>query len=497
MGTVRKQSIHSFFFIIIGFALGAINTLFLYTKFLSTEEYGLTGVFRDFLSIFSVLCTFGSTTALYKFFPLYYARLGREKNDLPFLILLVSFIGCAIFTLGCFVFKDLIIRKFSANSPLFVHHFYLVIPLTICALFISQLEGFAFMLKRTAMFNLVKETGFRIIQTIIIVLYAYDYISIDTFFLLFSLMYVPSLIIMIVMISYKKGIKLNFKISKLSRKIYRKVISFSLFHFSGGVIAFLPFALNGILITSISDKGLEDTGVYTIATFMVSMLDVPLRGMRGIGVATYSEAFLNNDMERISRMQKSASLSLFIVGFCIFGLLLPNIENLVYFSKGEDFHPVIYIFFIVGIAKLIEMSMGMNDSLLSMSKKWKTDFFISTSVVVLSIPVNILFIKWNPLLGAAIGQSIILILFCIARMVAVWIFFRTQPFSGKTIVILLIGSVATMVAYYIPPVQNIFIDILLRGGVFLLLYAVPMLYFNISQEMTDIFLIVKRKVLRK
>lgn len=496
MGTVRKQSIYSFFYIFIGFALGAINTLFLYTKFLSTEEYGLTGVFRDFFSLFGILFTFGSTTALYKFFPLYHARLGREKNDLPFLIMLVSTVGCIIFTLGCFVFKDLIIRKFS-NSPLFIAHFYLVIPLTISSLLISQLEGFAFMLKRTAASNLIKEVGFRVIQTIIIVLYIYDYISIDTFFLLFSLMYIPSLFIMLILITYNNGIKLNFRISSLSRKIYRKVIGFSLFHFSGGVIAILPFALNGILISSISEKGLTDTGVYTIASFIVSMLDVPLRGMRGIGVATYSEGFMNNDMERISRMQKSASLSLFIVGFCIFGLLLPNIENLVYFSKGEDFHPVIYIFFIVGIAKLIEMSMGMNDSLLSMSKKWKTDFFISTSVVVLSIPVNIAFIKWNPLLGAAIGQSIILILFCIARMVAVWLFFRTQPFSGKTLVILLIGSVATLVAYYLPPVEYVFLDILMRGGIFLLLYAVPLLYFNISQEMTDIYLIVKRKVLRK
>jgi len=497
MGLVRKQSIYSSIFIFLGFALGAFNTLLLYAKYLTTEQYGLTGVLRDFYVLFAVLTTFGSVTALYKFFPLYQARLGREKNDLPFLVMLVGMLGCICLVTGCIVFKDLIVHTFGEKSPLFVEHFYLVIPLTVSMVLMSQFEGFAFMLKRTTVANLVKELGFRVVQTIAILLYIFDYISIDTFFLLFAFMYLPSLIIMCVLISYDKGIRLNFRISSLTKKIYRKVVSFSLFHFSGGVIAVLPFALNGILIAGISDEGLHDAAIYTIASFMVSILDVPLRGMRGIAIATYSEAFLHNDLQKVSRMQQNASLNLLIVGFLIFGLIYPNIENIVYFSKGADFHPIIYIFLISGGAKLVELSMGINDNLLNLSKYWKTDFFISTIIVLLSIPVNIWLIKWTPLLGAAIGQAMMLILFCLLRSVAIWRYFRMQPYSWKTPQAILIGAAATTIAYHIPDMPNVFADIFVKGTIFIILFAIPVFYFNVSKEVSDLLLISKKRIFRK
>lgn len=497
MGTVRKQSIFSFIYITIGFLLGALNTLLLYTRYLSTEHYGLTGIFRDVSVLFSMLATFGTNNALVKFFPLYQAKLGREKNDLPFLVLTIGLFGCLFLTGGFIFFKDLVVQKFSTNSPLFVEYFHLVIPLTVSLLLMLQMEGFTYMLKRTAVGNLIKEVGFRLMQTAAILLYIFDVVTIDTFFLLFSLMYVPSIIAMLILISYKNGIKINFQISMLTRKIYRKVISFSLFHFSGVMISVLPFALNGIIIGSTSERGLHDVGIYTLASFMVTMLDVPQRGMKGIGAATYSEAFLHNDKERVARMQKNASLSLLIVGFCLFGLILPNVENITYFSKGEDFHPVTNFFLIVGIAKLIELSMGMNDLLLGLSKYWKADFFIATFIVVLSIPVNIMFIKWDPLIGAALGQATMLLLFCCLRTVVIWKYFGIQPFTKKTPVVVLIGVLATVVTLNLPKMPNVFADLFIKGTVFMVLYVGPILYFNISKEMNDLFTLTKKRLLRK
>lgn len=497
MGVVRKQSVYSSIFIFIGFAIGAANTLLLYTKYLDMDQYGLTGILRDVSVLFSMLATFGTNTALLKFFPLYQARLGREKNDLPFLILLIGLFGCILITIGFLLFKDLIVLKFSEKSPLFAHYFTLSIPLTVSLLMMLQVEGFSYMLKRTAVANLIKDVGFRLMQTIFILLYIFNVIDIDTFFLLFSLMFVPSLIAMLILIFYKDGIKLNFRVSSLTKKIYRKIISFSLFHFSGVIISNLPFALNGILIAGISDKGLQDVAVYMIAIFMVTMLDIPLRAMRGIGSATYSEAFLHNDIEKVARMQKNASLSLLIVGFALFGLILPNIENIIYFSKGKDFHPAINIFLIVGIAKLVELSMGMNDTLLALSKFWKTDFFIATFIVILSIPANIFFIKWHPLLGAAFGQAIMLVLFCLLRTAAIYKYFKIQPYTRKTPLVMLIGALATIITLSIPHLANPIADILLKSLVFMVAYAVPILYFNISKEMTDLFLLTKKRILKK
>jgi len=497
MGIVRKQSIYSFLFIFIGFFIGAANVLLLFTNFLTQEEYGLTNVFRQFYTLFSTLATFGSITAFYKFYPLYQNRLGKERNDLPFLVLLVCFAGCVLLIAGSVLFKDLIIRKYSEHSPLFVRHFYLVLPLTVSTILMNLFEGYAYMLKRTVISNIVKEVGFRLVQTVLIVLYAFKVIHIDTFFLLFSLMYIPSIAVMIFLVFSNNGVKINFRISGLTKRIYRKIASFSLFHFSGSIIAILPMTMNGILIASLSKNGLADVGVYGIAVFMISVLDVPLRGIRGIGIATISEAFHENDMEKIKRLYQKTSLNLLIVGICLYGLIYPNIENVISFSKGKDFHPAIMIFMISGTAKLIELSMGMNDRILGLSRHWKVEFFITTSVILLSIPANYFLIRANPLLGAAIGDALILFLFCLLRFIAVWRLYKMQPFTRKTLAVTGIGLICLLLTLLIPRMPHAVVDLGIRCAVFLTLFAIPVLALGISKDMNELYRMALQKTLKR
>ena len=47
MGIIRKQSILSSIFIYIGFAIGAINILYIFPVYLKTEEFGLTRLLID------------------------------------------------------------------------------------------------------------------------------------------------------------------------------------------------------------------------------------------------------------------------------------------------------------------------------------------------------------------------------------------------------------------------------------------------------------------
>ena len=55
MATIRKQSIYSSIYIYAGFAIGAFNVLFLFPKFFTPEEFGLTRILMDIAFILSFL----------------------------------------------------------------------------------------------------------------------------------------------------------------------------------------------------------------------------------------------------------------------------------------------------------------------------------------------------------------------------------------------------------------------------------------------------------
>ena len=69
MGIVLRQSIINSALTYVGFALGAINTLFLYTRMLSDVEFGLVGVILSTAAILMPLLSFGIPNALIKFYP--------------------------------------------------------------------------------------------------------------------------------------------------------------------------------------------------------------------------------------------------------------------------------------------------------------------------------------------------------------------------------------------------------------------------------------------
>ncbi|OJV55431.1 MAG: hypothetical protein BGO31_18875 [Bacteroidetes bacterium 43-16] len=499
MGIVRKQSILSLISIYSGFAIGALNQ-YLYIHFLSQEQYGLTTLLREIFLALSTFANLGTVLTFHRFYPMYQHFLGKKRNDLPFIVIGASIIGLTLVVASLFIFKDLIIRKFSENSPLFVEWFYLLVPLTVTFLCMLLFEAFAFMLKRTVGANLIKETGFRLFQSAIIMLYCFKWISIDTFFILFSLMYVPSVIIMGAMVFTKNGIQINYKISGLTKRIYKSIASYTAFHFSGVAIAVLPIAINMSIITSISKNGLIDTAVYGLARFFVSIIEAPLRSMLGINIATVSEATHQKDKEKISRIYKKTSITLFITGLALFILIATNIDlvNATLFNKnGKDYSMLGAIFFIIGLAKVFELSMGLNNVILYMSKYWKVEFYITSSVILLNIPVSYLLTKHWGVMGTACSDAIMLSLFCLLRFYFVKRLIGIQPYTSKTLGMLLIGIACFIITAMVPSSFPVIISLALKATVFMLLYFTAIWFYNPSEDMKDILTKMFQKILKK
>ncbi len=74
MGIVKNQSFKNTITTYIGFGIGAINTLFLYTNFMSDTYYGLIGFILSTANIMMPLMAFGTQNTLIKFYSSYKTR---------------------------------------------------------------------------------------------------------------------------------------------------------------------------------------------------------------------------------------------------------------------------------------------------------------------------------------------------------------------------------------------------------------------------------------
>ncbi|HTN38740.1 MAG TPA: polysaccharide biosynthesis C-terminal domain-containing protein [Arachidicoccus sp.] len=485
MGIVRKQSTYSTIFTYLGFAVGALNIIILFPTFFSKEEFGLTRLIGDFAMFFSALATMGTLNGLYKFNPFYKDYLPAGKNDLPFLTVVLNVIGAVLFVIAALVFEPYLERQFGNNSPLFVANYRLVIPYTVSYTCLMVLEAFCWTIKKTIISTLVKELFYRFTTTVLIFLYVLHWITLDTFFLLFSLSYIPALLILIFVIYQNGGITLYYKISSTTRRLYKKILVFISYHYSGLLISILPRAVDGILIARLTDNGLQNLAVYSIPVYLVTIMEVPQRSMQGIATTLIAEAWKNKDRGKIEELYKKSSINLLVLGLGILGLMLPNMDNLIRFNP--DYQMAKAIFIVAAIAKIIDLGMGMNAQILSLSKFWRTDFYSSAIFIFVNIALDYFMIKRYGVIGAAYGSGIALIFYNLLRYTYLWFLFKMQPFTLKTLYVLLIAGMDILIVWQIPLLDNLYIDTIMRCFVFVLLYLPAILYFQISTDITEMF----------
>ena len=125
MSQLRRQSIISSGIVYMGFAIGLLNTyLFTMKGGFTPQQYGLTNIFIALATIIQSFGNLGMSAYIYKFYPYYKDNLENKKNDLFTWALLLSLIGFCIVLIGGIFFKDLVIRKFSANSSLLITYYH-------------------------------------------------------------------------------------------------------------------------------------------------------------------------------------------------------------------------------------------------------------------------------------------------------------------------------------------------------------------------------------
>lgn len=464
MATIRKQAIISGLILYTGFAVGAVN-MYLFTKLFTTDEYGLTRAFMDFGQSAFAFGSLGAVSVLYKFYPYFKDNLPDKKNDILTWVLCASLIGFALVTLGGIVFQPFVVRKFSANSPLFLAYYYWIFPFGLGILLFGVLEAFSLTLKNAVAPTFLKELALRLLTFVVIIIYYLKLISFSTFIYIFAFTYLAIAICLLVYLIKQKQFHLSFKVSIVTKKFWKKMLSMQSLLYAGVIISVLKESVDGIFITGL--KGLGAAGVFALAQYLASLVQAPQRSLVNVSIGIISQAWKDKDMAEISRVYSRSCINMLIMSVFIYGNVVLNaVEAIKVLHIPEVYLRGYEVMIVLGLMRVIDAGTGVNNVVILTSNKWRFDFFSGIVLMCLIIPSSYFLIKQYGIIGSAYAQLISFIIYNAIRFEFIRRVFKMQPFNAKTLYSILLALTAFALAYIVGTYLTGWIAIFVRVIIF-------------------------------
>ncbi|MFY7879381.1 MAG: lipopolysaccharide biosynthesis protein [Lacibacter sp.] len=486
MGQIRKQAIISSIVTYIGFAIGFVNTwLFIRSgeHSFTPAQYGLTRLFFDLGQLIFAVASLGIPPVLLKFFPYYRDRLPLKQNDLYTWTLVFPLIGFVLVLIGGFLFEPLIVRKFSERSELFVLYYPWVFFFGLGTLLFSIFETFSWTHQQTILPNFLRETGLRILTSILLLLFYFRFIGFDTFIKLFSFLFLVIALILGVTLKAKNYFGITFQISTVTQKFKKKMLALSGYVYSGTIIVILSQVADTIIIAGISKKGIHDAGVYNLATYIANLIQVPQRSIIAVTVPALSIAWKNKNLPEINRLYRRTSINLLLLGLFIFTGIWLNIHEIFRLIHIQsEYETGLYVILILGITKIIDAGTGVNAQIIATSSQWKFEFYTGIILVVLILPLNYFLVKHLGIIGSAYANLISFTIYNTIRYFFLWTHYKLQPFNMKTLYSIVMAVVVYGIAYVLFKDNHNWMGIVYRSCLYAALFISGIFLFRLTPD---------------
>jgi O-antigen/teichoic acid export membrane protein len=496
MGEIRRQSIFSSLLIYVGFVFGAVNT-YLFTKqgLFNPSEYGLTQAMVSINQVFFAFSCLGMVSVISRFFPYYNDHLNNSENDLLALAFTVSLAGFVMVVAGGIVFQSFFIRKFSEKSPQLVYYYYWLFPFTFFYLAFSILEAHAAIHKKTVFPSFLREGMVRICTTVLILLYLFRLISFDLFVKLFSCIYAVTAFVLFVYLKRMGKLRLVFKISSVTKEKGREISRFVAYVFAGVVIFNLAQQIDSISIGS--QQGLEQLGIYTLAQYMATVVQVPQRGIAAIATPYMAQAWKDQNHGEINRIYARSSINLLILGLFIFFNIWLNIDDIYsVLHLDKAFEAGKYVVLILAITKIIDLGTGMNSQLLYTSPSWRFEFFSGIVLLFLALPLNYFLVKHIGIMGAAWANLIAIGIYNAIRLIFIYRKYGMQPFTLKTIRAILVAVAIYFILYVLMGKWTGWAAILTRSFCYSAVFIVLVYFLQLTPDLKAVLDSVRQRFKR-
>jgi len=482
MGIVFKQSFNNTLILFLGFTIGGLNVLFLYTHFLEAEYFGLITFLLSTANMIMPLIVFGMQHTIIKFFSAYQHK-QEQDNFLLTAVLLPMLIIIPLAFLGVIFYQQ--IATFLARENMIIEKYTYTIFFT--AIFMGYFEVFyawSRVQMKSVFGNFIKEVFARICVSVLLFAVYFGWIDAEQFIYAVVIVYLLRMIIMKVYALNLYAPKIEWK--GLPKNI-KEILSFSLYIIMAGSAGTVLLEIDKFMIPQM--KHIAEVAYYSVGVYIASVIGIPSRAMQQIINPITARELNKNNMVEVENLYQKSSLNLLIVGGLLFLLINTNIEDLYRIIDREEYSVGIYVVLVISIAELIKLSIGTNGAILTNSRYYKILFYYAIGMAISVVVLNRILIDFMGIQGAALATLMVVALFSLLKVIYVSKKMKMQPFTTKTMLLLLIISIMFMIFYFIDLPFNAYLNILIKSS----LITVVFLFLVIKLKLSlDINLMIDR-----
>ena len=485
MGIVQNQAFKNTITTYLGFGIGAINALFLYTNFMSETYYGLIAFILSTANIMMPLMAFGVHNTLVKFYSSY-----KTRNNLNSFLTLILFLPLLLIIpiglVGYFSFD--VISDFLAQKNVIIKDYVWLIYIT--AIAFAYFEIFYAWTKvqmKSVFGNFMKEVFHRAAVMLLLFALYFEWLSINQFINAVVGVYILRMFIMKLYAYYLRRPVLRFnKIPDLKAVLkYSALIIIA--GSVGGIILEIDKFMIGELLT------INNVAYYGVAIYIASVIGVPARSMHQITNPITAKFLNENNTSELEILYKKSSLNLFIISGFIFLLIVLNINQLYALIKPE-YSTALFVVFIVSVAKLSDNVIGNNNAILFNSNYYRIVLLFGVLLAILTVVLNLLLIPEFGINGAAFATFLSVLVYNIAKLLFVYSKYKISPFTLNTLITLVLIIVMVGLFYYWELTFHPILNIALKSTVITAIYVFVVYKMQLSEDISRLIdKVIKRK----
>ena len=409
MGVIIRQSIKASIFSFSGAIIGYINVLWLYPYFLKANQIGLLGLIQSSAYLLATFSQVGMNSTFVKFFP----ELKHKKGFMG-AILLIAHFGFIALVILCLVFQSIIISFFTKKSILFIEYFQLALIITYLLVLFQVLEAYCRSILEIGMPTFLRDIGIRTLTTLSIIFYGFQLISFHWLIWSLALIYGLTSLILFLYLKWKKGLQISLNFSFINKEQLQSILNFGFYTLLGAGGTQIILQIDRIMVSG--SLGLTDTGIYTIAFFIGTVIELPKRAIAQLSMSLLSQNFKAGDMEAVKKLYAQTSVNQFIIGSLLLLGIWCNLDNVYHFlPNNEIYQKGFYVVLFIGLGKLSDMLFGANGEIIVMSKYYRFNVVAVLSLALLTIVFNQWLILVYGIEGAALASLLTMTLFNLSK----------------------------------------------------------------------------------
>jgi O-antigen/teichoic acid export membrane protein len=385
LGIVLKQSLKNTIIIYLGFLIGGINTIVLYSRFLKDEYYGLATYVFSASNLLMPIMALGVQFTIVKFFTAYKTK--KEKDSFLSSVLFLPLLIALPIGFCWDVFHNLImsyISKSNVEGNLIIENYTIYIYIiAVCCAYFEVFYSWAKVQMQSVFGTVLKELYNRAAIMILLFAVHFEFISKQEFLYYMAFAYVVRTLLMLVYAFKLYTPKLSFSIPNN----FKEVLRYSFYILLAGSAGALVLDIDKIMIPG--KDGFATAAYYAVALFIGSFIEAPSRAMGQILQPLTSKAINeNNDKETNSLYHKSA-INLLLVGGLFFILVNCNVDELFKIMPNKNYAGGGLVVLLISGGKLFMMSLGNNGAIIQNSKFYRITMPIGVGMAFMVTYLNI------------------------------------------------------------------------------------------------------------